>query len=191
LRYRRPIAQAAEGASVADLGDTAPPLARGRTTRALDLASKPRVGRAIDWPVLLPLPGSERLPGRVVAVRLPKPLAGRARERARRASAKKHHQVHPHTLEAAGFVLLFTTLPTDQAPASMALELYRHRWQIELTFKWLKQLLRIGRLPHQHPGAATGSIQAKLVAPLLVETLFRNARNFSPWGYPLENGEAA
>jgi len=163
----------------------------GGVTHALDLARKLRVGCAGDWPVLLPLPDGTRLPGRVVAMRLPKPLAERARQRARRAAAKKQHQVHPRTLQAAALVLLFTTLPADQLPAAAVLELYRYRWQIELAFKWLKQLLRIGRLPHRHPEAATGWIQAKLVVALLLETLYRNARSFSPWGYRFEEGQAA
>lgn len=164
---------------------------RGRVTRALDLARRLRVGRVGEWPVLLPLPDGKRLPGRVVAVRLPAPLAERAREKARRAAAKKNRNVHPRTLEAAAFVLLFTTLPADQLPAKAVLELYRYRWQIELAFKWLKQLLKLGRLPHRHPEAATGWIQAKLVVALLLETLYRHARIFSPWGYPLEEGQAA
>jgi hypothetical protein len=163
----------------------------GRITRALDLARGLRAGRAGDWPVLLPLPDGARWPGRVVAMRLPAPLAERAREKARRAAAQKNRKVHPRTLEAAALVLLFTTLPADQLPAKAVLEWYRSRWQIELAFKWLKQLLELGRLPHRHPEAATGWIQAKLVVALLLETLYRNARIFSPWGHALEDAHAA
>jgi len=50
-------------------------------------------------------------------------------------------------------------------------------------FKRLKQLLRFGHLPHQDGGAARGWIHAKLLVAMLLETLFRNARTFSPWGY--------
>ena len=63
------------------------------------------------------------------------------------------------------------------------LELYRYRWQIELAFKRLKQLLKLGRLPHKEPAAARAWILAKLVVALILETLYRNARAVSPWGY--------
>jgi hypothetical protein len=146
------------------------------------------VGQIGDWPVQVPLPGSRPLPGRVAA--LPLPLAQRARRRAERDAAKKQRRVHPDTIEAAHYVLLFTTLPAERLSAAAVLELYRDRWQIELAFKWLKQLLKIGRLPHQHPEAAAGWIQAKRVVALLLETRFRSARSFSPWGYDLQAGPA-
>jgi IS4 transposase len=76
-------------------------------------------------------------------------------------------------------------LPAMLLSASDMLELYRYRWQIELAFKRLKQLLKLGHLPHQSPDIARTWILAKLVVALLLETLYRNARAFSPWGYRL------
>jgi hypothetical protein len=169
-----------------------PPLldAEGNPLRALALARSLPVGQIGDWPVQVPLPGRKPLPGRVVALRLPLPLAERARRRAERDAAKKKRRVHPDTIEAARYVLLFTTLSAERLSAAAVLELYRYRWQVELAFKWLKQLLKIGRLPHQDPEAAAGWIQAKLVVALLLETLFRSARIFSPWGYDIQAGPA-
>lgn len=159
--------------------------AKGRTCRALDLAKSLRVGKTGDWPVYLPLPDGSRLAGRIVALRLPALLAKRAQRRALRNASKKQTQTDSRTLRAAQYVFLFTSLPATKLPAAQVLELYRYRWQIELAFKWLKQLLRLGRLPHKDPEAAAGWIQAKLVVALLLETLFRSARIFSPWGYDL------
>lgn len=164
--------------------------AKGQDCQALNLAKGLKVGKTGDWPVYLRLPAGRRIAARVVALRLPAPLAKRARERARRIAAKKRRQIRPSTLKAAGYVLLLTTLPKEKLSAADVLELYRYRWQIELAFKWLKQLLQIGRLPHQDPQAARGWIQAKLVVALLLETLFRSARIFSPWGYPLQGQKA-
>jgi len=79
--------------------------------------------------------------------------------------------------------MLFTTLSEAVIASADVLELYRFRWQIELAFKRLKQLIRLGRLPHKDPVAAKSWILAKLVIALLLETLYRNARAFSPWGY--------
>jgi hypothetical protein len=159
---------------------------KGRPCSALELAASLKTGKAKDWPVQMPLPNGKRIPGRVVAVRLPAPLAERARKKARRRASKVQKRLHPRTLQAAGYVLLFTTLPTSQLSAAAVLELYRYRWQIELAFKWLKQLLKLGRLPHKDPRAAAGWIQAKVVVALLLEALFRSARIFSPWGYEIE-----
>ena len=38
-------------------------------------------------------------------------------------------------------------------------------------------------LPHKNQRAAKAWILAKLVVALVLETLYRNARTFSPWGY--------
>jgi hypothetical protein len=157
----------------------------GRVCRALELAGALQTGHVGDWPVYLPLPDGSQLAGRMVALRLPAPLAERARQRARRAASRKQRRLQPRTLKAAEYVLLFTTLPVDRLSAAAVLELYRYRWQIEPAFKWLKHLLKLGRLPHKDAAAATGWIQAKLVVALLLETLFRSARIFSPWGYDI------
>ena len=155
------------------------------------MAETVKTGQIKDWPVFLPLPDGRRIAARIVALRLPAPLAERAREKARRKARRKQRQIRPETLKAAEYVLLFTTLPAEQLSAADVLELYRYRWQVELAFKRLKQLLQIGRLPHKDRAAATGWIQAKLVVALLLETLFRSARIFSPWGYELQPRQAS
>ncbi len=106
-----------------------------------------------------------------------------------REAKRKGARLDPRSVEAARFIMLFTTLPRDLLDAPAVLELYRVRWQIELTFKRLKQLLRLGRLPHQEPRAARTWILAKLVVALLLEQLYRNASAFSPWGYALRDAE--
>ncbi len=164
---------------------------QGQRCRVLDFARTLAAGQVGDWPVWLPLPGGQSLAGRVIAIGLPLPLVERAQRRARRAACKKQHRLHPDTLTAARYVILFTSLPKELLSAESVLDLYRYRWQVELAFKRLKQLLKIGRLPHKDPGAARGWIQAKLVVALLLETLVRNARTFSPWGFPWSPGGTA
>lgn len=164
---------------------------KGRACHALDLAKSVKTGQPRDWPVFVPLPDGRRIATRIVILRLPAPLAERARKRARNAATRKQRQIQPNTLKAAAYVMVLTTLPAGQLSAEAVLELYRYRWQVELAFKRLKQLLKIGRLPHKDPKAATGWIQAKLVVALLLETLFRSARIFSPWGYELQQGPAS
>jgi hypothetical protein len=158
---------------------------RQRRFNALGHALKLKVGQVGAWPVKLPLAAATAVAGRVVATRLPAPLAAQAQRRATLRARNKGKQVNPRTLEAAQFVMIFTTLPAALLSAGGVLELYRYRWQIELAFKRLKQLLKLGRLPHQAPDIARSWILAKLVVALLLETLYRNAQVFSPWGYRL------
>lgn len=157
----------------------------GHAFHALEHVKRLRVGEVGSWPVMLRVPGGERVPGRVVATKLPAPLAERAARRSARNASKNHTTPNPRSLEAAQFVMLFTTLTESQLPAPEVLELYRCRWQVELAFKRLKQLLKLGRLPHKDPRSARAWILAKLVVALLLETFYRNARAFSPWGYRL------
>lgn len=156
---------------------------QGREFRALDHAKRLKVGQVSEWPVELLDPGHQPIRGRVVAIKLPVPVADKARRRVLRVANKKRRKTDPRSLMAAHFVMIFTTLPAESLSARDVLELYRYRWQIELAFKRLKQLLKIGRLPHKDPHAAQGWIHAKLVVALLLDILFRNARAISPWGY--------
>jgi hypothetical protein len=159
---------------------------RGRPFDALGRARTLRVGHVGEWPVELVDPEGDAIPGRVIATKLPAPLAAKAERRAAKASTKKRRRPAPRSLEAAHFVMVFTTVPAAILPAADVLELYRFRWQIELAFKRLKQLLRLSRLPHKDPRAAQGWILAKLVVALILETLYRTAGVISPWGYKFQ-----
>jgi hypothetical protein len=159
----------------------------GKPFKALTHARALRVSKIGAWDVRLCDPQGASLPGRVVAIKLPAPLAARAKCRAIREARREGRTPDPRSLVAAQLVMVFTTLPEDLLGAESVLELYRYRWQIELAFKRLKQLLRLGRLPHQDPAAAKSWILAKFVVALLLETLFRNARAFSPWGYDIRS----
>jgi hypothetical protein len=171
LRWRHPALQDPEG----------------RPFVALDRARSLRVGEVGTWPVLLPVPEADSVPGRVIATRMPGPVGARAARRAERIAAKQGRRIDPRSVEAAHLIMVFTTLSDAQLATPDVLELYRCRWQIELTFKRLKQLLKLGRLPHKDPRAARSWILAKLVVALLLETLYRQAATLSPWGYSLPN----
>ena len=70
--------------------------------------------------------------------------------------------------------------------AAHILELYRCRWQIELAFKRLKGLLKLGHVPKKDPESARAWMQLKLLLALVIEKLCYEARFFSPWGYRVE-----
>lgn len=164
---------------------------QGHKVRALDWAQSLQAGEVGDWSAWLQDAQREPLAGRVVALKLPAPLAQRAEKKAKRRATKKKQQASERSLLAAHYVLLFTTLPREKVPALEVLELYRFRWQIELAFKRLKQILQLGQLPHKDPLAAQAWISAKLVLALLLETLYRNALTLSPWGYRIQDSAPA
>jgi Transposase DDE domain len=152
---------------------------RQRPFHALPQVKKLRVSQVGVWSVKLSRPAGQAVSGRVVATRLSAPLVAKVEQRITKSASKKGRQLNPRTLQAAHFVMIFTTLPATLLGASGVLDLYRYRWQIELAFKRLKQLLKLGHLPHQHPDITRTWILAKLVVALLLETLYRNACVFS------------
>jgi hypothetical protein len=99
-----------------------------------------------------------------------------------REAQRNGSQIQPETLEAAGYVFVFTTLSQD-CPASTVMELYRGRWQIELAFKRLKSLVQLGHLKKHDATAARAWLQGKLLVAFLLDALLVTAERISPWGY--------
>ena len=82
---------------------------------------------------------------RIIASRLPEDKALMAQEKKLRKALKNSSEIKPKTLVYAKWVIIITTLGSDYAARSL-LELYRNRWQIELTFKRIKQFFKIKKL---------------------------------------------
>lgn len=93
---------------------------------------------------------------------------------------KKGRKVHEHTLETAAYMFVLTSVPAESLSAVQALELYRFRWQIEMAFKRLKQILPLHRIPVKDPDLAKTYLYANLLAALLIEDLARDFLAFSP-----------
>jgi DDE family transposase len=98
-----------------------------------------------------------------------------------REAVKKRTNVRPETREAAGYVIVLTTLLEPEAADIM--EFYRRRWQIELAFKRLKTLLQLGHLKKFDEDGAKAWLQGKVLVASMIETLIFTAERFSPWGY--------
>jgi hypothetical protein len=137
-----------------------------------------------DWPVIL-ADEHGQFSGRVCAIKKSRAAAARARKRTQQENSRKGHLVQDSTLEAAGYIFVFTTLSAEQYPAARVLELYRCRWQVELAFKRLKSILATGHLKKTDPVGAKAWLQGKLLAAVIIEALISLGERFSPWGYPL------
>jgi IS4 transposase len=120
---------------------------------------------------------------RLCAIRKTSAAAGVAKEKLRREAKKKQKNLKPETLEAAEYVFVLTTLEREEFGVREVLELYRARWQVELLFKRLKSLLRLGHLPKKTDASSRAWLQGKLVVALLIENLMEAAGLFSPWGH--------
>jgi hypothetical protein len=94
------------------------------------------VGNVVDLSVLLGI--NDRLPSRLIAVRVPQEVADRRRQKARAKASKHGRTPSAEYLELLGWSLFITNLTPDQLTWKEAVVLYRARWQIELLFKLWK-----------------------------------------------------
>lgn len=118
-----------------------------------------------------------------LAVRRKSPQeAEEARRRVLKDARKRGKAPDPRTLEAAGYILLVTSLPRRLFPTADVLRLYRARWQIELAFKRLKSLAGLDQLPAKKPGLARAWIYARLIAALIAERLAGEIPDSPPSG---------
>ncbi len=126
------------------------------------------------------------LPVRLIALVLPEDQAEALRRQKQRQARDKGRTLSPQALFLAGFVLLVTTLPAHSWSKEQLLELYRARWQIEVLFKRIKQVLSMHLLPAQTPQSAQAMICALLVAWMLIEDEVEHLRRQLSDGEPLE-----
>lgn len=98
-----------------------------------------------DWPTYV-RHGDKLISGRVCAIKKSAQALEQAERVACRRAQKHGAKVTPETLEAAAYVFVFTTLPTEVLSPAKALEFYRGRWQVELVFKRLKSILCLNHL---------------------------------------------
>jgi len=153
---------------------------KGRALALLPKLRKLRVGETRAWPALV-RDDEGTIAVRVCALKKSAEQTRKSQGKLRETAARKGRNLQPDTLEAAGYVVVLTTLP--DMSARQILELYRHRWQIELAFKRLKSLLHLGHLKKTDPVGARAWLQGKLFVATLIETLIAVGERFSPWGY--------
>jgi hypothetical protein len=106
---------------------------------------------------------------RLVAAPLPAEAAEAARHRLRRAASKKSRTADRRSLEAAGYVVLVTNLAADAWRTAEVLALYRVRWQVELAFKRLEGIWRLGDLRARTAELAQVYLLGTLLASLLAD----------------------
>ncbi|MBO0793879.1 MAG: transposase [Ktedonobacteraceae bacterium] len=127
----------------------------------------------------------QRLLVRLIVVVLPPEKAAALRRQRQRQARQKGRTLSQETLFLAGFVLLMSTLSACDWSAAHLVELYRARWQVEMLFKRIKQLLSMQRLRCETPESAVALIAALLLAWLLIEGEAETLRHELTDGEPL------
>jgi hypothetical protein len=125
----------------------------------------------------------ENIAGRVCAIRKSEDAIARAQRNIELKVNRGKGTMSPQRLEYACYVMVFTTLPQNDATAEQVLEGYRLRWQIELTFKRLKSIVQLGHVPKLDDQSSRAWLLGKLFVALLSQKLIRVGRSISPWGY--------
>jgi hypothetical protein len=158
---------------------------KGRPFRLLEKVSRlKRAGQTAEWPVQV-RHGEVVISGRLCAVRKSQAAIERAHRKIVLYQARQKRRDTPQIRQYACYVMVFTTLPLEEASSRQVLECYRLRWQIELTFKRLKSIVQLGHLPKQDDASSRAWLYGKLFVALLTEKLARVGSAISPWGYPL------
>jgi len=118
---------------------------------------------------------------RLIAHKLPPDKVAAARKRKAQKAKKAKRKLTPTTVALAGWLVLITTLDTTW-PATEVLRVYQARWQIELVFKRIKQLLRLAPLRCQNRDAVEATVRALLLAWALQEQVTAEVRALLPSG---------
>lgn len=111
---------------------------------------------------------STAISGRLVGFRLPAKEAEDARDRARREHGANLTEEH---LEAAAYVILFTTAPAERLSAARCVEAYRLRWQVELQLKRWKSICHFDMLPNYRDDTMLSWVTAKVLLGLLLDRI--------------------
>jgi hypothetical protein len=106
----------------------------------------------------------QRYAVRLVAAKLDPTATRRAKRRARRKAQKAGRTITAPTLAVAGWLLLITTLDAATWATADVLYGYRARWQVELVFKKMKQLLRLNQIRSKHRTSVEATVRALLIA---------------------------
>lgn len=111
---------------------------------------------------------AQRLPCRLLAMRVPPQVAEERRKRVREAAkARKKSHLKPETLALCEWTILVTNLPPEAFTPEEIVSLQRLRWQIELLFKLWKTDLAIDEWRSQQPHQILTEVYAKLLLALV------------------------
>jgi hypothetical protein len=119
----------------------------------------------------------ERLPCRMVAVRVPQEVADRRRYKAREAARRKRHTPSERHLELLNWSVFITNVPASMLTSSQVVLLYSVRWQIELIFKMWKSNCAVARVAGRRRERVLSELYAKLIGMVVMQFLLAPYRD--------------
>ncbi len=125
----------------------------------------PRVGQMKQMHVLVG--AKQRLPMRLLLLRVPKEVGDQRREDLRRDAQRRGQTLSEQTLRLADWTILITDVPAKHLRFEEALVLLRERWQMELLYKLWKQHGQIDEWQTANPWRVLCELYAKLIGALL------------------------
>jgi hypothetical protein len=131
----------------------------------LDAFLATQEGNRVEIPIQLGL--SERLPCRLLAVRVPPVVAEQRRRRLRQRAKARGATPSQKELALCEWTVYLTNAPLELLSLEEALVVGRLRWQIEIVFKLWKQYLQIDEWRSENPWRILCEVYAKLLGALL------------------------
>jgi hypothetical protein len=136
-------------------------------------------GQNAEWSVCVHPSKHPPIRGRLCVVRLPEVEAEKVRHRLREEEGSK---VSERSLEAAAWLILFTTVPAERLPTAEILALYRFRWQVELEIRRNKSLGGMDKLPNFRDDTIATWLYGKLLIQQIARKIVSPAVAFPPSG---------
>ena len=131
---------------------------------------------------------NKKIPVRICAIKKSKEQAELSRKKAKKNFARKQQTISSTALGLNDYIVLVTSLINDISSNNI-LELYRMRWQVEISFKKLKSQFGLGHLPKKDKNSARAWLYAKMITALLTQAIIDEGERFSPWGYRFNKRE--
>jgi Transposase DDE domain len=152
----------------------------GRRLDLVSLLKKSRGKGFIDQPIWIKGSAKEPIALRLVAIRKPKQARDLSIDKLKRHARDKGRNLRPETLIAAEWVIIVTSLDSEEYPLAAISALYRLRWRIEIAFKHLKSGIGLVGPPGEDPRSAKAHILCNLLLALLTEPLIADHLGDSP-----------
>lgn len=127
-------------------------------------------GPRLELPVYLGV--NQRVPARLLAVRVPQEVADRRRHRLRQRARQLQRPVSPTALTLSAWTVVVTNIPAERLSLREALSLIRVRWQVELLFKLWKSQGQVDEWRSAKPWRILCEVYAKLLGLLIQHWLF-------------------
>ena len=136
--------------------------------RRIDIVTFLERHATVHVDVRVMLGAKERIPMRLLAIRVPKEVADQRRRRLREAHRAKGKTPAARTLALLAWTIVVTTVDEERLKVAEALVLLRARWQIELLFKLWKSQGQVDAWRSEQPWRILCEVYAKLLAMLVM-----------------------